>query len=174
MNMQIQKKCIGFTLIESLLYIGIASVLIVLLGGIGVNVLESKIRAQALEEVHYNAEFIIDHITRSINQAEHINTPLPQTSGSLLSLEMLDSEKNPTVIDIDGGRVRLQEGADEPMYLSGKRVYISTLQFLNVTQEGGEGSVRITFTAEEGSQSDTQKPLARTTFYTTVGINNTP
>ncbi len=171
---RIQKQHIGFTLIESLLYLGIASVLIVLLGGIGVNVLESRVRAQALEEVHYNAEFVIDHITRSIQNADHINSPLPQVSASVLSLEMIDTAKNPTVIDIDGGRIRLREGSDEPWYLSGNRVYISALDFINVTQGNGEGSVRIEFTTEGGNQPDAQKPIARTTFYTTVGINNTP
>lgn len=138
-----QKNKAGFTLIELLLYTALTIVMIALLGGIGVSVLESRTKAHALEEVHYTAQFVFEKITASIQSAESVNGLEPQATGTVLSLEMADQSKNPTVFELHEGGVLFTEGTQNPVMLSTSGVLITDLIFTNVSALSSSPSIRV-------------------------------
>lgn len=64
----------GFTLFEVILYIAILSVVVYFVGGFAYNLYQGKDKIEALQEVNSNGRFMLDTMTRSIEQATAINT----------------------------------------------------------------------------------------------------
>ena len=147
--------------------------MVVVLGGIGVHVLEIRAKAHAQEEVRYTAAFITEKIRVSVDGAHTILTPSMNATGTVLTLQMHDPEKNPTVFDSVDGQVRMQEGSGSPAVLSVDGV-VPTLEFSNVTQEDGPGSIRYILHLESYNPEQRIALSASSTFYTTVSIRTTP
>lgn len=133
----------GFTLIEILLYLSLSVIMIALIGGIGVNILRGRVNVKIQEELQYNAQFLTEKLQQIISEAETIQSPVSYSASSSLSLMMKDAAKNPTIIDIDDGQLRIKEGDNNPVVVSGKDIIISDMEFFNVTHAGGFGTVRV-------------------------------
>lgn len=165
-----QKKQSGFTLIEILLYMALSTMMVVLMGGVGVNVFSGFVKSKAAEELQYNTQFVTEKIRSTTSQAEAINTPLAGESGSILSLAMSDPSKDPTIIDVSEGRVRIREGADEAEFISGAGVDVYSVEFLNVTPAESIGSMRAVLHMGLRNPEDRTIHYASSTIYTTVNL----
>ena len=170
MQYTMKKKQKGFTLIETLLYLAISVVMVALIGGVGVNVLATLANVQREEELQYNSQFIFEKIRTIVNDAETIGIPTSSATSSVLSLTMNDLAKNPTVIDVVDGRLRVQEGSDAPQFLSGKNVVVSAVTFSNVTYAGSDGAVRISFDIYIQNPNTKPSSHAITTIITTINL----
>jgi len=92
----------GFTLIELLLYVGIASIiLIVTTLFLGV-LLESRVKNQAISEIEQQGLQLMQIITQTTRNAENISSPTAGNSSSTLSLDVINTSKDPTVFDLSG------------------------------------------------------------------------
>lgn len=165
-----KKKQAGFTLVEILLYLALSVVMVALVGGIGVNVLQSSLNSRAEEKLQYNNQFVTEKLFRLISEAEAVQTPEPTTASSTLSLIMVDPEKNPTIIDVVAGRLRLQEGLAEPVFLSGSDIIVTEAEFSNVTYVGGIGTIRVVLGLGLHAANDETTVLASTTLSTTINL----
>jgi hypothetical protein len=160
----------GFTLIEILLYLSLSIVMVALIGGIGVNVLTGLTGSKAEEELQYNAQFVTEKIHAIVSAAKNIELPSARETSPGLILRMNDPKKDPTVIDVVDGRIRVKEGESDPWLLSGKRLIVLTPVFSNVTYAGGPGSVRIILPMELVNPQDRVVLRASTTLYTTINL----
>ncbi len=133
----------GFTLIEILLYLSLSVIMIALIGGIGVNILRGRVNVKIQEELQYNAQFLTEKLQTLILEAEAIQVPVAYSTSSSLSLVMKDGAKNPTIIDVADGQLRIKEGDNNPVILSGKDIIISDMEIFNVTHPGSFGTVRV-------------------------------
>ena len=160
----------GFTLIELLLYIGIASIMLLVTSVFLSTLLQSRVKNQTIAEVEQQGAQVMQIITQSIRNAENINFPSQGASASLLSLDVFNSSDDPTVFDISGESVRATEGVLPAVFLTNSRITASDLIFQNLSRDNTPGIIRIQFTfthinTEGRNEYDYQK-----TFYTSASL----
>ena len=156
----------GFTLIELLLYFALCSLMLGVLGMIGINVLESRVKAHQQEEVRYHGAYVIETLRRYIDLSDSVIEPHPSATSSRLVLAMPDILANPTTFFVEDGIVMIEEGGQTAVPLSFEELVVSDVLFFNAMGDEGTESVGISITAEDSSHS----PLTavQATFKTTV------
>lgn len=111
-HFRLKKK--AFTLVELLIYSGILVISASLISGIISTVSRSNIKAQVEEDLN-NQLMIFEEIFRQkIQSATKINS----ISGSYLSLEVDDENKNPTIFTLSDSVAFIQEGSSSQMALN--------------------------------------------------------
>lgn len=138
----VQKKR-GFTLIEFQLYLFLLVTMLAILSGIGISVLESRSKAQTLEEINYNTQFIFEKVTTAVAGAEGVVSPPAGEASTTLTLQMSDPAKNPTVIVLSDTGVLMTEGAGESVQLSTDTIEVTELTFTNTTPQNTPALVRV-------------------------------
>ena len=120
------KKAKAFTLIELLIYSGILVVSAGLITGIVHTISRANLRIQVEEELNNQLIRFEEIFRQKIQIAKGINS----ISGSFLSLEMSDANKNPTVFTLTDNIVSIQEGSDSQLALNNSdKVKITSLTF---------------------------------------------
>ena len=108
----------GFTLVELLLYIGIAAVILLVSSLFLTTFLEARVKNQTISEVEQQGLLAIKAMTQSIRNAESITSPTLGGSGSTLTLEFTDSGLDPTVFSLSSGVLYITEGASSAVALT--------------------------------------------------------
>ena len=160
----------GFTLLEFLLYIGLVGIVLTVAGAIGLNILFGKAKLGAIEEVSQNARFAMEGISNTVRNAQAINSPSIGTTAPLLSLQMADLAKNPTIFDISGGVVRIKEGTGGAVDITSSEVVVTDIQFSNISYALTPGTVRAQMTVQYNNPSGRPEYNFSKTFYTTANI----
>lgn len=138
----------GFTLIELLLYLALSTLMVVVLGGIGVHVLSARSKVQAEAELNYNIQFSIEKMRMLIEEATAITSPDLHATSSTLSFTSAAASQNPVTIDLFNDQIRLQEGDAQPVFLTSNAVDITKLQFTNATEDASAGLIQIVMNSE--------------------------
>lgn len=139
----------GLTFIELLLYLSIATFMVVILGRIGVDVLESRASSRARAEVNYNALFAIEMIRTSFDGATTIVTPELGATSSILTLSMYDEALDPTAFWVEQDTLWKQEGVGDPVVLTTDSVRATNLSLSSASAEGEPGSIRVELLLED-------------------------
>ena len=127
------KKAKAFTLLELLIYSGILVVSAGLIGGIVYTISKANLRTQVNEELNNQLILFEEVFRQKIQIAKGINS----ISGSLLSLEMSDANKNPTVFTLTDNIAYIQEGAGSQVALNDSdKVKVTSLTFTPTGPEG--------------------------------------
>jgi len=123
-NLKFKKR--GFTLIELVIYSAILAISAGLIGGIVNTVTKSSLKTQSQNEVNTQNSRLEEVFRQKIEKAQKIKT----LSGSLLSLNMAETSKNPTQFSLENNVVYLQEGTDAKMALNDpNKVKVTSLLF---------------------------------------------
>lgn len=136
----------AFTLVEILLYIGIAATVILAVSISITLLLQSRVKNQTIAEVEQQGIQIMQTVTQTIRNAEAVNSPSQGSSGPSLSLDVTDAAKDPTTFDISGGSINITEGADPSVSLNNIRLIPSDLTFRNLSRDNTPGIIRVEFT----------------------------
>lgn len=165
----------GFTLIELLLYVAILSIVISSIIFVAISTITQRVRNQAVAEVNYQGEVVMNQITQSMRNSGSLNTPTIGNSGGSLSLNTAVAVNNPTVYDSvsDGlrNRLRIREGgAGTSNYLTNNKVTISGLTFTNVAITGSRDSVKIQYTISAYNPANRPELNYQKTFYGTATL----
>jgi type II secretory pathway pseudopilin PulG len=116
----------GFTLMELLIYSGILIISAGLITGIVVTVSRANLKTQVEEDLN-NQLMIFEEVFRQKIQAA---TSINSISGSYLSLEMSDSNKNPTNFTLTNDVVSIEEGSTSPLGLNNsEKIKVTSLIF---------------------------------------------
>lgn len=142
----ISSSCSGFTIIELLLYVAIASILLLASSLFLSVLLESRVKNQTIAEVEGQGAAVLHILTQSVRNAESINAPSPGASASSMSLATIVLGNSPTVFDLSLGTFRMKEGSSLAIALTNTRVIVSNLTFTNLSRSSTPGTVRIRFT----------------------------
>ncbi|MBI5306179.1 type II secretion system protein [Candidatus Wolfebacteria bacterium] len=167
LKLQINK---GFTLIELLLYITIVAITLTVFGAIVLNVLFSKAKFTAMEEVNHNARFILEKMAVATRNAQSVNSPLAGASGGILSLQMADAAKNPTIFDVSNGVLRITEGAGATANLTTNKVIVTNIQFSNVAYPNNTGAINTVLGIKYINPNNRQEYKFENTFYASAII----
>ena len=168
MEKQTAQNQSGFTLIELLLYVAILSIVIASIIFIAISSVSQRVRNQAVAEVNYQGEMVMNQMTQTLRNASSVNTPSIGNNASSVSVNTAVSANNPTIYDAfnDGSRVRLRvrEGSASN-YLTNNKVTISGLNVSNVAITGGRDSLKIQFTISAYNPSNRPELNYQKTFY---------
>lgn len=160
----------GYSLVELLLYIAIASITISSISAYIFIVYSSKIKTETIEEVEQNGTRIMQILTQTIRNASDINSPSLGNTSSSLSLNTSTVSKNPTVFDLNNSVVRITEGTGAPINLTSNRVRATNLSFANVSRNATPGAIRITLTLKHINPDNKNEYNYSQTFYNTATV----
>ena len=125
-NTQHKKARKAFTLMELLIYSGILVISAGLISGIVFTVSRASLKAQVSEVLNSQSIRFEEIFRQKIEIAKGINS----LSGSDLSLEMSDANKNPTVFSFSDDTVYIQEGSGGQYALNDSdQVKVTSLNF---------------------------------------------
>ena len=136
----------GFTLIELLLYVGIASIILLVTSLFLSTLLQSRIKNQTIAEVEQQGLQVMQFITQTARNAEAITSPATGVSASSLTLDVITVANDPAIFDLSGGVIRITEGVGSAVPLTNSRVTVSALTFQNLSRATTPGTIRIQFT----------------------------
>ena len=127
----VKKNNLGFTLIETIIYIGLLALIIIFLVSFFQQSMFAKgkinERLDNLDNAQYALERMIWYLQNSIEVTEPVSG---QVSGQLVANSLV-SQKNPIKFYIEDNKLKMQMGADEPLNLSNNRLDIKELSFSN-------------------------------------------
>jgi Tfp pilus assembly protein PilW len=155
----------GFSLIETILYLALTSIIIVGLSSFWHITTITRERGQYLAEVHNQGLFALERITTAVRNATDIITPNPGTTSSTLVLKTLLTSTTPTVITIQNNRLYLKEGSNSNFFLTTPPVIINNILFTNAAVSSTSGSVHISFQAYIDDTSSSFMFGASSTFF---------
>lgn len=137
----------GFTLVELLLYVSIASFVLLVTSVFLSPLVQSRVKNQTIAEVEQQGLSLMQSMTHTIRNADAINSPAQGVADAVtLSVNTIVAGNNPTIFDLAGTVLQMKEGAAASVPLSNSRVSVSGLSFSNVSRTGTPGTVRIQFT----------------------------
>jgi len=169
--MKNKKNNHGFTLVELLLYIGIASVLLVVISLFLSTILEARLKQQSMMEIESQGTQIMEQITQAIRNAEGINSPNPGGSSSTLSLAMSNGN-NPTLFALSSETLNITEGATSPIPLSNDRITVSDFNVTNTSRADTPGILKIEFSLTHKNPSGRNEYTYSKTFETSSSLRH--
>ena len=132
----------GLTLVEMILYVGICSALLLSLSSFYIFLLSSRIKSQATTEVEQQGLQAVQLMSQTVRNARSLDTPSVGSSGSLLSVTMINALLNPTTFDADAsGTLRIKEGSGPYIPLTNSHIAVSALTFQNVSSSSSTDRV---------------------------------
>ncbi len=143
----------GFTLIETLIYTAIVSLMVISLVSFALTVGGSRDKARAIAEVQENGRVATEVLGRYIRNATSVTAPAVGGSGSVLTLTMT-SPQNPVTFSVDGGALVLAQTGSATTTITGNLVSITNFVVTITTSTGARRNVRYNFTSQFAANSD--------------------
>lgn len=160
----------GFTLVELLLYLAVASLVVSSTIFMLLTFLESRVKQKTIAEVEGQGALVIDQISQVIRNAESITTPSANATGSSATLDVVTGAADPTTFDLSDGIIRIKEGAGSEVALTASPVTASDLTFANLTMSGTPGSLAVSFTLSMSNPAGRNEYSYTKTFQTAVSV----
>lgn len=166
------RKKSGFTLVELLLYIGLAATLLLSISVFLSISLQSQAKNQTIAEVEQEGQRVLQLITQTIRNASSTNFPARGNSSSSLSLTTPTPSKNPTIFNLVSSTIFVTESSNPSASLTSSRLTVSNLQFDNLSRINTREIIRISFTLTYNNQSGRSEFDYAKTFYGTAALRN--
>lgn len=160
----------GFTLIELLLSISITGLLAVGISDFYITVVSSKVKAQQIATVEQQGTYALQYISQIVRNAENITAPTIGISGTSLTLDVIDAAKDPTIIDVTAGRLRITEGVQAPQFLTDSHTTVSNPAFYNLSRTSTPGVLHTSFTLTSNSQSSLYEYIFSQNFASSASL----
>lgn len=139
----------GFTLVEFLIYIAIIGAVLVGFIQFIVSTAVARSETRAISEVNTNMRFALDIMAQKIHGAQNILTPLEQSSGASIVLDMPLLAPDIT-FSVNSGVLNLTEGGS-PVPITSKDVTIELFSVTNHARVGERDNLRISFVVRSNS-----------------------
>src|SRR5574344_610178 len=127
----------GFTLIETLIYIGIFSIVAVSLTGILWNTLSVNSNQQAANEVDENLRYVLSVLDEKVRSSTAIDSAASST------LVLKNSSYANTTFSVTDRVWYLKEGSASPVAVTSNKVKVDALTFTKIDMTGAKGGVAI-------------------------------
>jgi len=165
----------GFTLIETIIYIGIIGLVISSFVLFSLSISDSRAKTHATQEVQANGRQAMEIISQKIRSAVAVNPDMSFFSSDpgLLFLIMPEAAKTPTVISLnqDDGVLVIREGRfSDAIPIVSQEVKITNLIFTDLTPPSGPGNIKIEMTIEYDGGGQNVNYSASQDLETTVSL----
>ena len=139
-----------------------------------INMLYGRVKVRVISEVLSNARLVEQQLSNTARHAEGINVG-SSTFGAdpgVLSFEMVDSSKDPTVYSLtsDNGTLQVSEDAGENTMLTTDQIAVTNLLFTNLTGDGDKGVIKVEYTLRAKNSSGLKYYDYGASFQTTLRI----
>lgn len=161
----------GFTIIELLLYVSIASIMFIAITVFIATLLESRVKNQTIAEVEQQGLAVAQTMTSIIRNADTLSAPTIGSTGTSATLTVVDGAKSPTVFDLSSGVLRIKEGNGTATALTNDQVVASGVSFQNLSRVGTPGTLRIQYTIASNNSSGRFEYQFQKTFVTTATLH---
>lgn len=149
-------KIKGFTLVETLVYTAIISLLASAFVSFGFLMFELRIKSVAMGEINAGAKNSLDIISEKIRSAESIDSPALAATSSVLVLNMPDLSV--FTIELLGNSLVLL-GDDGQNNITNSNVILSDLEFLHISSGNGSSIVKFNFNIKYNDGTENYQKL---------------
>lgn len=160
--------CRGFTYIEFLLYISIASLILVAAGGIAVNVMFGKMKFVLQESVMQSHYYAINKIVFDTHSAQDIIVPSLGQTATELSLSVPTAENSPTVYSVVDAALYRTQGTSPSVVITPPNVRVDAFSVQRMS--GASPGVQVVLTLTSNTTSESFQNQFSNTVTTTVFI----
>lgn len=161
----------GFTLIELMLYVSVASILLLAASVLLSVMLAARIKGAVIAEVEQEGTYVAQIIAQTARNSTSITSPSAGATGSSLTLVVPTGALSPTVFDLSAGALRITEGATAAVPLTNvSRVTVSGLTVQNLSRSGTKGTVTAQYTVTSVNPSGRNEYDYSKTFYVTATL----
>lgn len=125
----------GFTLLEILLYMLIASGILFAIMSFALQIMEVSKKSSDMQEIETNIDYIsnkLSSVIKTANSIDNENSTFNNDIGKL-SLNVPDGAKSPTLFYLENEAVYLKEGATADVKITSDFVKCTQLKFVKVT-----------------------------------------
>ena len=137
----------GFTFIELILYMAIASIILFSIVTFAFALLENRVKGESITDVDQQELIIMQLISQEIRNSESIILPLPGTTSSQLILNVVATSSDPTIFFLSAsGTLQISEGGIATTTLTDTTILASDLIFTNLSATTTPGNIRTEFT----------------------------
>ncbi len=163
----------GFTLIETIIYVAITGLVLAGFVVFAFSISGSRDKSYVISEVGANSRMALDVISQRIRNAKEVNvSSIFDSDPGVLSLEMADPSKNPTIINLNqnDGVLQIVEGTTAPAAVTSDEVKITNLVFNNLTSGSERENIRVILTVEFNNLSGDVDYNYSQSFQTAVSL----
>jgi len=159
----------GLTLVEIIIYVAILGLISTAFMTMSINMLSLKTKSISQQEIGSNLRLISQKINYEIRNAKSISS----TTASSITLTLSDSARNPTVIDLNNGNIRIGFGSSgncpttSPCVLNSSNINISAFSVTNLSS-GDSKTQNINYTLSGNYKNNS----ARAEFNANGSIND--
>lgn len=139
-----KKNTKAFTLIETLLYVGIVGMVLASLVGFGWNMMGIGAKSGTHHDVVSNERLVAEKLSFFVREATDIDgansnfgVNLATTPGSKVTLRGV-APNDPIVFDVSGGALRVTLGVAAPIALTSSNIAVSSIVFTNASSADGK------------------------------------
>lgn len=159
-----QIKSAGFTLVETLLYFALVSVLLLSVTSLFVTMLETKLAANSLSQVERDSQFIQSRLAYDIRRADSIIEPA--TAGSSSATLRLRINGQDVSYQVNDNKLLYSAGGVTALTQTQTSIYNFSVRRLGAV--GGTPTVKIYY--EIVSEGSTARGPETRSYETTIGV----
>jgi hypothetical protein len=143
----------GVTLVELLIYLGLSSMMLVILGELFVSILNESMETQNYSAVQTDGRYVTARLRYVVNNADSIATPanLGDTSNELVAV----NGANQYHYYLNGDKLYLNDGSGDYL-VSNLDSKITDLEFSRQGNAGGKPVITVSFKASSGIEGTAQ------------------
>jgi len=163
----------GSTLIELILYISLATGMLLVISMAFSIFFYSRIKNQTILEVDQQGAQIMQIVTQTIRNANSVNSPALGINDASLSLSVSDPLSNPTIFALSGNEINITEGLNPVVSLTNtSRIIASGLLFENLSRNLTPNTIGISFTLSHVNSSGRNEYNYSRTFYGSASLRH--
>ena len=153
----------GFTIIELLLYMGLFSILITIIGGLFFSILQLRLEAETVSSVQQDSNFIIGRLKYDLNGATGVTSPA--SPGQTATVLTFVKSATTYTYTLSGTDLLLAVSGQPPVSLNGYNTQVLAFNVTRLGNPGGFPYLNISFTLSGKSVFINQQP--ETKIFTT-------
>lgn len=160
MKIFIIRKRSGFTLVELVVYIALASIFLVGLISFSTTVITTGEETEINQTVMRDAQFAMSKIIEQIREASDVNAG-SSTFGAhpgVLTLNTTNPTNDPTVFDLSGAILQMKQGGGAAMPLLDSSLEVTNLVFTDLSRTNYTKNIKIDLTVRHKNFG--QSPIA--------------
>ncbi len=156
----------GFTLVEMLLYMGIFSILMIVLMQIFISAIDTQLTSKATSSVDQDGAYILSRLSYDISRAQAVIAPSSYGSGSNnLTIQIGGSDYTYSLDSNDNLIVTNTYGTNQ---LNSVDTTLNNLTFTRIGNPAGKDTIQMSFQLKSTTQRNTGYELRN--FTTTVSL----
>jgi type II secretory pathway pseudopilin PulG len=137
----------GFTLLETIIYIAIASIVVASFTTFALSISDSRNKSYVAQEVQANTRTALELIRQNIYASDgvQIASSIFNTSPGYLVLTMPISAQDPTIIRLDGGSgvIFVKAGSSAEVPITSDTVFVDNLVFTNLSGVSTRDNIQV-------------------------------